>query len=154
MLFAKWQDPMFSRSTSGLSIHDYTYHPQQQPPQKVQQNIQIPWLHMHEIRQQHGDGAHTTGVHQEDNSCGSRHRVTCTYVIAEIYTEQKKKEKKKKLTFCITQQWDAGKLPPSHEAMFIASSVIVYAFDNIGIARHGVCHDIDSDGAIFTWEFI
>ena len=31
------------------------------------------------------------------------------------------------LTFCITQQWDAGKLPLSQEAQFLFSTLIVYA---------------------------
>ena len=35
------------------------------------------------------------------------------------------------LTFCIIQQWGAGKLPPSQEALFISSSLIVYALDYI-----------------------
>ena len=40
------------------------------------------------------------------------------------------------LTFCIIQQWGAGKLPPSREILFIFPTLIVYAFDHIETARH------------------
>ena len=50
------------------------------------------------------------------------------------------------ITFCITQQWGAGKLPPS-QALFILTTLIVYALDHIGAARHGLgtLHEIDSE---------
>ena len=64
-----------------------------------------------------------------------------------MYTEQKG-------TFFngLTQQWGAGKLPPSQEAQIIFSILFVYALDHTGSAKHGLrnLHKIDSEWGIFT----
>ena len=56
------------------------------------------------------------------------------------------------LTFCITHQWGAGKLPLSPEALLISSTLIVFAFDHTGSAKHALSnrHESDSEWDIFT----
>ena len=57
------------------------------------------------------------------------------------------------LTFCVTQQLGARKLPPEQDAL---NTVIVYALDHIRTARHGLSnlHENDSELNIFTGDWI
>ena len=47
----------------------------------------------------------------------------------------------------------AVKLPPLQQLLFISSSLIVYALDDIETTRHGLfnLHEIDSEWDIFTF---
>ena len=73
-------------------------------------------------------------------------------VMSWSYTEKKKRTFFKVLIFCITQQWDAGELPLSQEALFISSTFIVYALNHTGSAKHRLrnLHEVDSEWDIFT----
>ena len=58
----------------------------------------------------------------------------------------------KSQTFAIIEQWGTGKLSPSHEVLFISSTLIIYALDHIRTARYGLrdLHEIDPEWDIVT----
>ena len=69
-----------------------------------------------------------------------------------LYWTEKKRTFFNGLTLCIIQQWDAEKLPPSQEALFTSSTLIVSVLDHTGGAKHGLRnhHEFDSEWDIFT----
>ena len=70
-----------------------------------------------------------------------------------MYTEQKETHIFfNSPTFLHNPKWGAVNYPPSQEVLFISSTLIFYALDKIGAARHGLrnLHEIDSEWHIFT----
>ena len=70
----------------------------------------------------------------------------------QIYWLKKETRDFNVLTFCVTQQWDTGKLPPLQKVQFIFFILIVYALDHTGSAKHGLrkLREMDSEWIIFT----
>ena len=87
------------------------------------------------------------GGYKMYGSLGSWFHVGYVY-----WTKKKKRTFCNGLTFYITKHWGAPKWTSSQEALFISSTLIVYALDHIGTARQGLrkLHETDSVWDIFT----